>query len=634
MANRVTIAVLGPGGLRCTVEAAPDWTIFQVQQAVSEQLGHPVLWQSLMKGMEKLRHEVTVGTLLADAEPAAALELTLVVLEPAVASLKALWPAADDVVKAAVAAALLEILRNPSSEDCKDEAAFTFPDLPGLARVPGVIQMMVRLLQNASDHAGAYAGAGALFQLAQDAQDRVTIGANPDVIPSLVACLGTGSFKSIGAAVTALSHLADNRDNMVAIARIPEVIPSLVALLENGSDTYNYRALVAKLLGQLAHSDDVRVTIGRTPGAIRKLVALLRNAKEADQCFGATALSILAESDANRVAIAQDPDAIPLLVMLLQSGGNNICKANAADAVVKLAQNKDNKVTIARTPNAISSLAALPVHPELAGAALALLASNAENRVAIARDPDAIPFLAALMRFGNDEGKRHAVNALGHLAHDSDLQVAVASTPRVLETMGTLLFRQSPIGEEAAIALGLLASHADNRVPMARTPGLLSFLLLLLDTETASDTSKCAVMRTLALLWENDEVRVGLSQVPNIIRQLLACLENGNGPRKAAAARALHILAKDDRNKVAIASAPKAILLLLALLQNGCEKGKEAAAQALGRLAQNPENKATISQNADAIEALDSLLRHGSAAEQEAAAEALRVLGHSKRPRL
>lgn len=79
MATAIQIVVNGLAGPRCTLEASSEWTMLQVGSAISEKIGVPVNWQTLLKDTEQLAWEATVGTLISD--DSLSLELTLLVHE-------------------------------------------------------------------------------------------------------------------------------------------------------------------------------------------------------------------------------------------------------------------------------------------------------------------------------------------------------------------------------------------------------------------------------------------------------------------------------------------------------------------------------------------------------------------------
>lgn len=84
------ITVYGLGGPRCTVEAASDWTIQQVQEAIFRAIDVPVGRQILAKGKETLEPEVLVSSVTAEAVE---VDLTLVVDQEDAVTEDELWEA-------------------------------------------------------------------------------------------------------------------------------------------------------------------------------------------------------------------------------------------------------------------------------------------------------------------------------------------------------------------------------------------------------------------------------------------------------------------------------------------------------------------------------------------------------------
>ena len=111
-----------------------------------------------------------------------------------------------------------------------------------------------------------------------------------DTIPQLVEKVHSGDAAGKAAAAGALRNLAINADNQVAIAAAGAVAP-LVALARGGDAAGKEAAAAA--LWILAHNDDNQVAIAAA-GAIAPLVELARGGDAAGKAAAAAALGNLA----------------------------------------------------------------------------------------------------------------------------------------------------------------------------------------------------------------------------------------------------------------------------------------------------------------------------------------------------
>ena len=111
-------------------------------------------------------------------------------------------------------------------------------------------------------------------------------------VPKLVAELQSGSDDAKEHAAGALRNLAANADNKVAIAKVDGALAALVALLRDGSAVGKENAAAA--LGNLAVDDDNEVAIAKVDDALAALVALLRDGSAVGKEKAAGALKNLA----------------------------------------------------------------------------------------------------------------------------------------------------------------------------------------------------------------------------------------------------------------------------------------------------------------------------------------------------
>jgi len=111
-------------------------------------------------------------------------------------------------------------------------------------------------------------------------------------VPKLVARLQSGGDDAKAEAAGALWNLALNADNKVAIAKVEGALAALVALLREGSAVGKKHAAAA--LQSLAVNADNQVAIAKEEGALAGLVALLREGSAVGKANAAGALVYLA----------------------------------------------------------------------------------------------------------------------------------------------------------------------------------------------------------------------------------------------------------------------------------------------------------------------------------------------------
>lgn len=77
-----------------------------------------------------------------------------------------------------------------------------------------------------------------------------------------------------------------------------------------------------------------------------------------------------------------------------------------------------------------------------AALAIQYLSLNVEKAVSIVHMPHAVRGLAELLNSGTDEARQHAAGAIAHLAVNDEAELAISSTPGVLDSLGILLYVQ------------------------------------------------------------------------------------------------------------------------------------------------------------------------------------------------
>lgn len=284
----------------------------------------------------------------------------------------------------------------------------------------GGIDPLVEQVQTGEPMSQKFAAA-AIARLAKGNQLNQTTIADAGAIPSLVQLLGGERGEPAQEeAAGALFELADDADNRISITKAKGIEP-VVQLL--GASNPKARRHAEGALVRLSIESANRVII------INKLVGMLRQTSNAAQEQAAAALANLASDSAeNRNSIVDAGGIVPLITLFESSSAK--AKENAVAAIAKLAHKSEGiqaaiasaggipklgNVLIQSSAN-VKDLTAAQLCSIAASAVSALAEGNKANAVAIA-DAGAVTPLVGMLASPSPELQSNSAGALAQLSH-------------------------------------------------------------------------------------------------------------------------------------------------------------------------------------------------------------------------
>ena len=573
-----------------------------------------------------------------------------------IAPLVALLRSGGDMGKRHAAAALARLARGADATQAMIAQA-------------GAVSPLVGLLSGDRGGAAQEEAAGALYELADNAGNRVAI-TDCDGIGPLVSLLGNTNLQTREHAEGGLVRLSIENSNRVLI------IKQLVSMLYDSG-----KEQAAAALANLA-SDSVgnRVSIVEA-GGIRPLLALLENSSSKAKENAVMAIAHLAHQSEERQTAISEAGGVPLLVNVLISSSNNVKETAvaqlcslAADAISRLCDGHSANQTEIAEAGAIQALVAMlgSPSPEMqstsAGAIGALCRENAENQAAVART-GAIAPLCTNVREGSLETKERSAWALWALATDNAPNKATVAKLGGIEPLVGLLVSgadAATTGSSSMALASLSAKHSENRVAIAkRLVGLLgsrvaerTVRVLSAVSEMSADNSanqiaiakaggiapliqwlnggldrhsfsaeaqKEAASAVLAITTNNASTQVLVAKLGGI-PPLIELVAKSKMETQEYAARALWHCAGNDESKVIIAESG-GIPPLVTMLSVDDTHAQELAAVVIARLSRSNSTVAIAVADAGGIPALVRLVRAGSHVAMLQAAAALAEVG-------
>ena len=470
----------------------------------------------------------------------------------------------------------------------------------------GAIEPLVNLLAGSEGVEAQQEAAGALFELANHANNRQGITAAGG-IPGLVNLLACENPRAREHAEGALVRLSIEDENRVMI------IKKLVDMLNN-TDTQAQEQAAAALANLARESEDNRKSIVDANGIPPLLFLLESQSSKAKENSVGAITELCRKSKANQAAIAK-VGGIPKLVSVLvgfsaaafkEPSLAQLCTL-AADAVKEMAE--DNKVN----QNAIAESGAIPplvamlgsgvadaarlkqMQANAAGALANLAKNNAENQQQIART-GAIAPLCTLVREGSEEAKDHSAHAIWTLATDNaankDTIAKLGGIDPLLGLLVTGLTERSQECVAGALA-ALAAKHIDNRGVIAkRLVGLLGMA-----ASRGAPVAVRVLMAVSSFASESVANQVALAK-SGVIPPLITWLANASTSAQQAAANAMLCLAVDNTTTQVLIAKSNGIppLINLVKARGSTPAAQDYAARALFHIGSQAENQSVIAE--------------------------------------
>ena len=191
------------------------------------------------------------------------------------------------------------IAAGPTISICASDSVLTeaLEGDAGIAKLNMAYERADKLLDKQKDQWKEEGGEGGVLLLSQHVAGELSR------VPKLVAQMQLGNDDAKAEAAGALWDLAANADNQVAIAKEEGALAALVALLREGSAVGKEYA--AGALMNLAVSADNQVAIAKEEGALAGLVALLREGSAVGKEYAAGAVKSLSRNKETKDSLLQ-----------------------------------------------------------------------------------------------------------------------------------------------------------------------------------------------------------------------------------------------------------------------------------------------------------------------------------------
>ena len=486
----------------------------------------------------------------------------------------------------------------------------------------GAVSPLVGLLNGDRGDAAQEEAAGALYELAANAGNRIAI-TDCDGIGPLVVLLGCSNPRTREHAEGGLVRLSIENSNRVLI------IKQLVGMLyESGKEQ-----AAAALANLASDSDGNRVSIVEA-GGIRPLLELLDSASSVKAKENAlTAITHLGQRSLERQDAIAEAGGIPLVVDVLVTASSNVKETSmiglcslAADAVSALSKNNQSNQLGASEAGAIPPLVAMLGSPQpemqatAAGAISALSRDHLENQAAVART-GAIAPLCTNVRDGSPETKERSASALWALATDNAPNKATIAKLGGIEPLVSLLVGGGATQKTQGCASGALsalsAKHSENRVAIAkRLVGLLG--------SRVAERAVRVLSAVSDMSFENVANQIAIAKASGI-SPLITWMSGGldrfsfSADAQREAARAVLSVASNNPTTQVLVAKLGGIPQLIELVSKSTRETQEFAARALWHLAGNTESKVMIAESGG-IQPLVSMLSADDPHAQELAA--------------
>ena len=486
----------------------------------------------------------------------------------------------------------------------------------------GAVSPLVTLLNGDRGPEAQEEAAGALYELAANAENRMAI-TDCDGIGPLVSLLGSSNVRTREHAEGGLVRLSIENSNRVLI------IKQLVGMLY-GDGKEQAAAALANLASD---SDGNRVSIVQS-GGIKPLLMLLdpsSSSKEKENAM--MALKHLAYHNEERQNAIADAGGIPMVVDVLLSSTSNVKDIGAiylsslsADAVGQIGKgNPANQLALAEA-GAIGPLVAMlgSPTPEMQSTAALAISSlsrdSPENQAAIARTGAIAPLCTNVRDGATAETKEGSASALWSLATDNAPNKATIAKLGGIEPLVSLLVSGSSLkgGALASGALaGLSAKNSENRVAIAKR------LISLLSSRVAERAER--VLRAISdMCMDNVANQIAIAKASGI-QPLITWMSGGldkfgfSAEAQREAARAVLSVSSNNPTTQQLVAKFGGIPQLIELVRQSSKETQELAARVLWHIASNQEHKMLIAEGGG-IKPLVTMLSVDDVHSQELAA--------------
>lgn len=494
----------------------------------------------------------------------------------------------------------------------------------------GAVSPLVSLLNGDRGPDAQEEAAGALYELAANASNRIAI-TDCDGIGPLVSLLGCSNTRTREHSEGGLVRLSIENSNRVLI------IKQLVGMLyDSGKEQ-----AAAALANLASDSDGNRVSIVES-GGIKPLLSLLElssSSKEKENAM--IAIKHLSYHSQERQTAICSEGGIPMVVNVLVSSTSNVkdigainLSCYAADAVAQIGKkNPANQLALAEA-GAIGPLVAMlgsptPEMQSTGALAISSLSRNCfENQAAIART-GAIAPLCTNVRDGSTETREGSASALWSLATDNAPNKATIAKLGGIEPLVSLLVGGSSL-KGAALSSGALASlsakNSENRVAIAKR------LISLLSSRVAERAVR--VLGAISdMCMDNVANQIAIAKASGI-QPLITWMSGGldklsfSAEAQREAARAVLGVASNNPTTQMLVAKHGGIPQLIELVRQSNKETQEFAARALWHIAGNNESKMIIAESGG-IKPLVTMLSVDDVHSQELAAVVIARLARS-----
>lgn len=552
---------------------------------------------------------------------------------------------AATIAKAGAIPSLVLLSGGGRGDDAQEEAAGALFELADDAgnRISiteaGGIGPLVTLLGSSNSKARRHAE-GALVRLSIETANRVII------IEKLVGMLRDTSKSAQEQAAAALANLAsDSAENRHSIVDAGGIAP-LLSLLEEGSSTKareNSVSAISKLAFKSPAIQHAISQAGGVPLLANVLILASANIKDlasAQICsIAASAFSALAEGNKSIAMAIAEAGAVTPLVFMLGSPSPEL-QSNAAGALAQLSHlSTENQAAVART-GAIAPLCTLvregtdEVRVQSAAALWALTHENAANKATVAKLGGIEPLVTLLVTGGSAESFEQACGAIASLCAKHTENRELIAKLIFARLNSRIAMVQTPGGAVRVLsAVAKLCSGSNpNQLAIAKAgcvPSVIMWLSGGFDAAAQGAVNmeaQCEAAHALLDIATNNEPLQGLIVRSSGIPPLIDLVSSTNLATQGSAVRSLWHLASNAESAIAIAESG-GIPPLCTMLCSEDVQAQELAAVVISRLLKSSTSVSLIVAKVGGIVPLVQLLRDGSPAGQQQAVCAIAEVG-------
>lgn len=504
------------------------------------------------------------------------------------------------------------------------------PTKAELIGTAGAITPLVKLLEGSCGDEAQEQAAGALWALADHANNRVTINEAGGIDP-LVKLLGSPNGRSRAHADLALVRLSLDGTTR------PLICEKLTSMLADERGTAEQEQAAAALANLARESSENRESILKADGVPRLLRMLQSESREAREKSASAVARLAYKSRENQNAVAR-AGGIPMLVSTLTHAASSmkdnieLCTLIASCIWHVADGNHDNQTSLMKE-GAIPPIVGVltnpnpPLQTNAAGALCCLSRDHPENQAALAK-AGAIPPLCTMVRDGTNETKEESAAALWALAADNVSNKSLIAKLGGIEPLVNLLVNgvsdRSSMNAANALA-ALAAQHAENRL------NVIKRMVAVLAVKSPSPRA-VRLLSAVATLCDNEPTNQVAMIRSGGLPHLIMWLQHGDKEVQTQAARAMLTVASSNHTTQASIGSNGGIPPLIALVRDGVLQAQEHAVSALWHLATLRKNHVLMKKGGDGIRHVVGLLSaSGEMAPQLASMLLLRLAEASSR---